>query len=297
MNPVKARVFFFDNAKFLLIFFVILGHCLARLGDGRLCASIDASVYFFHMPLFVFISGYFTRLDNTAIFGKDVLRIFETFLVFSVIHTVLAVLVWNQPLTLSFLLEPRWSLWYLLSLCVWRIVARSMKQMITKPLFLLASFILGVMFGFVPVDETLSIQRTFSLFPFFVAGCCSKSTNFFSLINRIPLWLGVAVLCMIPVITYSIDFPFKKILEGKYSYYRFDYPLWLSFLYRILFYCGSMIASICLLRVIPKKEIPWISEQGADSLYYYLYHTLLIYLLLRLRHYIILSRLGDFVKF
>lgn len=52
----QSRSPYWDTLKGLLILLVILGHCGTALSDGLLSV-----IYSFHMPLFVFISGYFSK--------------------------------------------------------------------------------------------------------------------------------------------------------------------------------------------------------------------------------------------
>ena len=64
MNSSKktARDSFFDNAKFILIFFVVLGHLIEPYAPTvPFYKTLFVFIYFFHMPAFVLISGYFSK--------------------------------------------------------------------------------------------------------------------------------------------------------------------------------------------------------------------------------------------
>lgn len=54
---------YWDSAKALLIFLVILGHMVQYMGDGDLGSfwshPVFKGIYMFHMPLFMLMSGYF----------------------------------------------------------------------------------------------------------------------------------------------------------------------------------------------------------------------------------------------
>ncbi|WP_237528148.1 acyltransferase family protein, partial [Streptomyces sp. SID337] len=57
----KQRDSFFDNAKYLAIVLVAMGHAWEPLrGDSRAAAALYITVYTFHMPAFIVISGYFS---------------------------------------------------------------------------------------------------------------------------------------------------------------------------------------------------------------------------------------------
>ncbi|WP_447883914.1 acyltransferase family protein [Serratia fonticola] len=57
---VKVRNLSFDLVKGFLIIFVITGHIL----PGSASEGIRGAIYYFHMPLFLGITGYFVRKKN-----------------------------------------------------------------------------------------------------------------------------------------------------------------------------------------------------------------------------------------
>ena len=57
----KTREIYFDNLKTLLIFLVVLGHFTNLNKSIPLMGAINNVIYSFHMPLFIFISGYFSK--------------------------------------------------------------------------------------------------------------------------------------------------------------------------------------------------------------------------------------------
>ena len=57
----KERDYFFDNLKAVLIFLVVLGHFLLPIHGKSVLVIIKRLIYVFHMPLFVFVSGYFSK--------------------------------------------------------------------------------------------------------------------------------------------------------------------------------------------------------------------------------------------
>ena len=69
---------FFDNVKILLMLLVVFGHIVPP-GQGKICLASFEWVYSFHMPLFVFISGYFTNVENRDKVFKGLLKLIDTF--------------------------------------------------------------------------------------------------------------------------------------------------------------------------------------------------------------------------
>ncbi len=65
-QPVRPaapkRDSFFDNAKYLAIVLVAMGHEWEPLhDDSRAAAALYVAMYTFHMPAFIVISGYFSK--------------------------------------------------------------------------------------------------------------------------------------------------------------------------------------------------------------------------------------------
>ena len=154
-----------DSLKGFLIILVILGHLIGSLNAPSV--EIWNLIYTFHMPLFVLISGYFSKHDKVSLS-----TIIKPLIVFQAIN-VTFLLVLGHRFSISYLLIPYWTLWYLLSLIFWRIILRySSNYLLNRPYLYLGitiflSMIVGVIFTH---GRILSIQRTFTFLPFFLMG-------------------------------------------------------------------------------------------------------------------------------
>ncbi|MEI6580533.1 MAG: acyltransferase family protein, partial [Eubacteriales bacterium] len=66
---LSTRSAYWDNVKGILIFLVVLGHYLIAYYNSEklnLAGVIVAVIYTFHMPAFIFVSGFFSRSENSA---------------------------------------------------------------------------------------------------------------------------------------------------------------------------------------------------------------------------------------
>lgn len=162
-----------DNLKGILIFLVVLGHGLELIRQSIPSAKIIYTfIYQFHMPMFVFLSGCTSK--NLEKGRKNAVRnflvpFFVLNLIWSILHlfsTYLENSFTNYPL--HSLLTPRWTLWYMLALFVWKILLPDLCR-IKHIIFV--SLCVGVISGiFTEFDDFLSLSRIIKLFPFFMFG-------------------------------------------------------------------------------------------------------------------------------
>ena len=57
----NSRSAYWDNIKGFLIILVVFAHCLFNLQNSPLNNAVVDAIYMFHMPAFVFVSGYFSK--------------------------------------------------------------------------------------------------------------------------------------------------------------------------------------------------------------------------------------------
>lgn len=63
----RERDYFFDNLKAVLIYLVVLGHFLLPIRGANPLVEVKRLIYVFHMPLFVFVSGYFAKKSTGTV--------------------------------------------------------------------------------------------------------------------------------------------------------------------------------------------------------------------------------------
>ncbi|MNW30622.1 Acyltransferase family protein [compost metagenome] len=106
---MKPRDAYFDNLKWLLVLLVVVGHLIEPLPNNTALQPLYLTIYTFHIPLFVMVSGYFSKqLDNskytTRVISQLVVPyfIFESlyslfdYAVLGLFHTLLAYVVFLQ---------------------------------------------------------------------------------------------------------------------------------------------------------------------------------------------------------
>lgn len=268
-----------DSVKGILILFVVWGHIIGSCGTGMVNDHIWKFIYLFHMPLFILISGYFTSLKNdTNAFWRSQCKIILPLVFFQVICVLLMAILFHSRFGFDIIITPYWTLWYLLSLLYWRVMIQYSPRFLTdRPfIYLTISVIIAIVAGLMPYGRVLSIQRTLSFYPFFLFGFYLRKgilrTNFWP--NYVSIFIVLLSLVLIfgGFIPQAIGQTVNLMLRGADQINMVDIPL------KIVLFVGSFIMSISVFNIIPSNK--HLSYLGRNSLFYYLFHGLVIKIVL-----------------
>lgn len=268
-----------DSIKGFLIILVVYGHLLEPFrNDSLLVKGLYLLIYSFHMPLFVLLSGYFFNANvSYRKIWKSELLILESFLVFQTIRIILS----HSDFNISSFVVPAWTLWFLVSLIMWRAFSYMIFRVLPlsqKSLFVLLflSVLVALWVGYLPIDVEFSFQRTFSYFPFFILGIFLRKR-----INNIkvsPRFVWISLLALVISGAYLItvcDFS---------SYYC---PFWASVAYSdgytlFIRLCCLLIGgalSFFLLIYFPTSKL--LALIGAETMMIYLFHSFIVEILVK----------------
>lgn len=274
MSPVtvKNRIPFWDNMKGILIFLVVYGHLLENMTSPA-AAFLYKGIYLFHMPLFVFCSGYLAKFSPRRILKKILLP-------YIICQVILCLT--NPNLSIQFT-TPIWTLWYLLALVIWMITIPFLEECPKKKRFLvvLGAFALGSLCG---MDDTvgyyLSISRIIVFYPFFVLGYYGRQwiwdrgweqglwqtgELFHKKWIRMASLLGLAA--AIGLFLYAEPFIKVKGLYGSYSYSKGSYGMG----HRLISYLIACQIGLFLFVWVPKTKT-FLGTFGINSMAIYLIH-------------------------
>lgn len=286
------RNHYFDNMKALLIFLVVLGHMLSGFNDegAALNKGIYLWIFSFHMPVFLFASGYFASTDTK----KTVSRLLPLYLVFQMAHIVikyLAELILDpQTATFEFqLFKPEWTLWYLMALILYSLIlpildTTEKKKQVRNVALAIAA---GLLIGFTPyTDNFLAISRMVTFLPFFLlgyygkknqkllavfAGTCEHGKRVLLPYRIIGMVGGLVLTGLIALAAPSIS---AKWFFGTLAYAD-EFTIWAKMFTYLISFCWLVI----LIFVIPARRIPLVDRIGRNTLGIYLFHTILIVVL------------------
>ncbi len=264
-----------DGLKFIMIFLVILGHL--SYNDWGL--SINRMIYSFHMPVFVFLSGYFTSPSTDR--EKQLKWLKKTLLIYLIAQLAYVVLdvgfdyakalIKHESIDTSLLswrdlIVPRIALWYLVCLIYWRLSAWRFFSKTNDIALLFISCGLALASGFVPIDEELSFQRAFSLFPFFVSGMLFRKHGLMERLNKLPYYYALIGLLLGLVASRFMPTYMPK----------FHYMNWHQLILRVIQTGLGLFLCLCILRVTQVSPAEKVAKYGIYTLWIYIGHIFLL---------------------
>lgn len=269
---------FFLNLRFLLIVCVFVGNAIEPLinrMEGM--HSLYMWIFSFHMPLFVFVTGYFAKSSLGGEAGRKVLlQIAMQYAIFQSLYSALDVALFKVDHIHHSFFAPYLLLWFLASHLCWRVLALLMRKF--SPFQQLAcSVVLGVLVGYLQLDGTwLSISRTFVFLPFFVAGYHFNFSGLDRFLNRKTRTAGILLsAALFAGLTVYGSHLAPGWLYGNMTYMQLGQEAWFAGLNRIALYLLQFAAGAVFLAFVPKQESR-LTDFGRRTLYVFLLHGFLI---------------------
>ena len=167
------REYKYDNIKCILIFFVVFAHILEIL-NGNISNKIYIFIYTFHMPIFVYISGYFSKGNM-----KGITKFTYIYLIWQTIFYLFDIIVLKTNIKFSLAL-PNWTLWYIFAMVIWNLIIKFLdKNLVDNYLcILIISIIISLLAGFFnEIGYIFSISRIITFFPYFLLGYINRNVK------------------------------------------------------------------------------------------------------------------------
>ncbi|MET7679233.1 acyltransferase family protein [Streptomyces sp. NPDC005423] len=268
-----ARDAFFDNAKYLAIVLVAMGHAWEPMRDGsRVVTALYTLVYAFHMPAFIVISGYFSRNFDAspARVKRLVTGVVVPYVVFEVAYTFYTRWTDHVPDRPISLLSPLYLTWFLAALFVWRLTT-PIWRMVRRPLPV--ALAVAMLASLSPsIGHDLDLQRVLQFLPYFVLGLCLKPAHFRLVRRRALRVLAVPVFAGAFAVAYwSAPWVDYAWLFHKESAQGLGAPAWQGPVVTVALFACSVLLVACFLSWVPGRRT-WFTALGAGTLYGYLLH-------------------------
>ena len=260
-----------DNIKILLIFLVVFNHIIAfqLVKEDEVVRFIWYGITIFHMPAFIFVSGYLSKKP------QDVLKNVKNLLIPYILGYTLT---WASQIWLGNrmdfeLLRPSGTvMWYVLALFAYRLTIEAFGRIrFIVPLSIVFALWAGTRAEF---STFLSASRIVVFFPFFVAGYLWKS-EYTRAIRKfkgkivIPLF---AFILLFVATNYMIgnNIPIA-LFRGNHSYLGSGMDDVEGMVVRGMMYLISFIITFALLVLMPDKRHPFIFL-GRNTMGIYFFH-------------------------
>lgn len=274
---MKVRDAYYDNARFLLIFLVVLGHFIqSYIHDNKFIFSLYTTIYLFHMPAFILISGYFAKgFNRKGYLGKLVKKLIGPYLIFQGIYSFYYYFLQDKPLSNLDPLNPQWSLWFLLSLFFWNLLLFVFTKWNMK-FSILFAFFLGVLVGYFDIiNSYLSLSRTIVFFPLFLLGFYFKKEHFTKLRNHKIQFMSMLFFIGFFIVIYiGPEFEYKWLFGSK-PFQVLGQEGLKAGLIRLTIYGLTLLAIVSFLALVPKKNL-FFTKWGTRTIYIYLLHGFFI---------------------
>ena len=265
----RQREYLFDNYKVLLIILVVIGHFIEpNYEQNPFLYELKWGIVAFHMPAFIFISGYFSKKIPSI--KKMISGLIIPYFVYEILYYLLYTFILDKETGLYFT-RPKFSLWYLMALFAWRILAPYVQKIPGK--FAL-SIVAGLLIGLTNLDNFLSIPRIVFFFPFFLAGLNFDSSRLTRFRNRKGYIGALTILGALAVFLFTDERHHSltpQIFYGRYSYHDLELGNPEGILIRILCYAVSFLLIYLFMLVLPTEKKSY-SYLGERTMAIYIFH-------------------------
>jgi len=281
-NPASKRSAKWDILKFAMVFLVVLGHAADYYtGDSEKMRSLFFFIYTFHMPIFIFVSGLFSK---RTVNEKRKEKIYG----YLVLYLVLKIIVFCYKSVMGGI--PKFTLltestppWFMLALFEFALITIALKDFSPKFILPLSIFLACIVGYDSEIRDFLALSRVIIYFPFYYAGyitdvdklekiCKNKILKAASFVLVIGYALAVFVLN-------DKIYWLRPLLTGRNPYSTLGEFSDYGFVLRFFYYIG--VAAICLaIIVITPEKTPFgiIPKFGQRTLAVYGLHSIILHI-------------------
>ncbi len=280
---MAKRIEKWDILKFFLIFTVVLGHIADFYTDrSEGMQSLYLFIYTFHMPLFIFVSGLFSkRTVNEFRFDK----IAGYMIVYLFTKLVLALYNFIARGEFRFGLFVDGGLpWFMLAMFTFPIITYLVRK-VKFPVVLMVSITVALIVGYFKfIGDVFSISRIIVYFPFFYVGYVADAKVLKYVCDKAWVKAVSAVILLVIAIGCfgfgDVFYVLRPLFTGRNPYAAIQEHFAYAFVLRLFCYVISALACFSVVALIPNHtKIPAFKVLGARTLSVYVYHYIALYIL------------------
>lgn len=286
------RLYKLDNLKGILAILVVLGHIINDNTNETAPAyrAMFLFIYSFHMPLFLFIAGYFHKNENIR----------QKIFYYCILNTLLRVMIFviKSLCTGTF---GRFSFantdscaWYLLAMAAYIGLTYLLRDQ--NPVFVLAiSLVISCFAGYdEDIGDVLSLSRIIVFYPYYWTGyCCGQkkllqphqkrdTIKVAQICIQILSVIVLAIWALVCIFDLDDVYELRPYFTGRHPYKATDAASLTGAATRLSCYVLTTLVGVALLCLMPEKKIPLLSNMGRYSLSIYFWHRPILYILEKL---------------
>lgn len=274
----KSRDPWWDNIRYTSGTLVVIGHSIEPLRDFDGPLWLWLTSWALRLPVFVMVCGYFSSAGQLT--AREARRIIESialpYIFFSALQTLQVK--WLTGEWKIYLGLPKWALWFLLSLIVWRVLLPYVATLrFPFSTTVLASLAVGYFNEF---GSHFSASRTVAFFPFFVLGWKIKQGLFADLFQaRWTRFASIGVLVSSGVIAWLVRHDIRigwTAMDSPYLSQADVFGMTWAWVFRAGLLTWGIVVGLSLINLVPRGRIPVITYLGAGGMYIYLIHPLVL---------------------
>lgn len=281
MNLQTERIQKWDTLKFLMIFLMVLGHAAEFFVAGsQAMRNLFMLIYTVHMPIFIFVSGLFSK---KAVNEKRYDKIFG----FLILYLVRKLLPYTytfsgaEYISINFFRESGVP-WFMLAIFAFYLLTIALKNYSVGYIsVLIVAFACFAGYD-ANINDFLSLSRIIVFYPFFYFGYCADIKKLENLCKNKKLKIAAAAVIIIFVAVVLIwgesIYWLKPLLSGRTSYHVLEHSSKWGFLLRLGYYAVSCAVGFAVIILVPSKTPFGIcAKLGQRTLAVYMFHYFAIY--------------------
>lgn len=272
-----------DILKFLLIFLVVVGHMADYYTQSsEEMRALYFFIYSFHMPVFFFISGLFSKRSINEKRTEKVIGYLILFVFMKILIYLIKVISGFE--TQFRIFHGDGFDWYLLVIAMSMALTMLIKDF--SPGYVMIISILFSCFSGYDTDlgTFLSLSRFFVFYPFFFLGYSIDRNKAEVFVNKKYLKIiSILVLSAFAVVVFcncEEIYRFRPLLTGMHSYATLGELSEYGFWFRLLYYIISSLLGFAVISLVPCKTPSGIAAKlGQRTLSVYVFHYPVLVLL------------------
>ncbi|MDR0911161.1 MAG: acyltransferase family protein, partial [Methanobrevibacter sp.] len=283
-NIKNKRIAKYDNIKGLAIILIVLFHVSLPFSGHNIPAGILNMLMALGIPLFFFVSGYFSKVDenNTINAFK---RIFIPYIFFCTLWIIFNFLVLGGGITDIPYFVPSRVLWYLLALFIMRLFLPIFVKI--KHIWWII-FIIAILISLIDIPKGfLALHRTLYYLPIFMLGYYFRNSDIYlntvnskfkslilkfkNIINNNKIIILIIFILFIILMIFVFNNYSESFFTFNQSYKSLKISSTLGILMKLVSIIFSIIGVLIIVSLMTNKKT-FLTKLGANSLAIYVLH-------------------------